>query len=158
MASGERVDESMDEFGRVRRVRRVWGVGSGVDKSMDEWWAARADGSVERSWRRIGSRRGDKAWTSRGRHERMGVLEGRGEGLDLGGARRIQTGAFVYPVVSQTTVSAQTPPLPVVGDFTAAKNIGRSSGNSNRQGGRGRRSRRESRRGRGRDWRCGWQG
>jgi len=88
----------------------------------------------------------------------MGVLDGRGGGLDLGGARNFQTGAFVYPVVSQTTVSAQTPPLPVVGDFTAAKNISRSSGNSNRQGGRGRRSRRESRRGRGRDWRCGWQG
>ncbi len=31
-----------------------------------------------------------KAWTSRGRHERMGVLR-----CDLGGARRIQT-AFVY--------------------------------------------------------------
>ena len=45
-----------------------------------------------------------KAWTSRGRDERMGVLDGRGGGLDLGGARNFQTGAFVYPVVSQTTV------------------------------------------------------
>jgi len=33
---GSGVDESMDEFGRVRRVRRVWRVGSGVGKSMDE--------------------------------------------------------------------------------------------------------------------------
>ena len=115
-------------FGRVRRVWRVWRVGVGSTKAwtslgefgefgeFGEWGAGSA-----------------KAWTSRGRHERMGVLDGRGGGLDLGGARNFQTGAFVYPVVSQTTVSAQTPPLPVVGDFAAAKNISRSSGNSNSQ-------------------------
>jgi len=86
-------------FGRVRRVWRVWRVGVGSTKAwtslgefgefgeFGEWGAGSA-----------------KAWTSRGRHERMGVLDGRGGGLDLGGARNFQTGAFVYPVVSQTTV------------------------------------------------------
>ncbi len=158
----------LGEFGEFGE----WGAGS------TKAWTSKGEFGEFGEWG-AGS---TKAWTSRGRHERMGALNGAWRRIE---ARRgtkdsdlcirayytglsfplplsrlflRHTGASVYPVASQTTVSAQTPPLPVVSDFTAAKNISRSSGNSNNQGGRGRRSRRESRRGRGRDWRCGWQG
>jgi len=132
LASGER--------GR-RKHGRVGGGTSGWERSTG-------------AWRRDGARRGTKDSDLYMRAYYTGLSCP----LPLSRLFLRHTGAFVYPVASQTTVFAKTPPLPVVGDFTAATNIIQSSGNSMRQGGRGRRSRRESRRGRGRDWRWGWQG